>query len=366
MKIAMDFARRSSLRSTLRNPVGVTALALLLSVAGCKTATPATDDATLNAALQSKLQADAGLSGQPVQATVQAGVATLSGSVTNEAARSLAANDAAQLAGIRVVNNNLTVGPATFTGAMHTPVPVAPIATPAPRTAKVERERLPAPIDRRDPRHSYQPPSQTQPTQASQPQPATQARPSFRDVTIPAGTTLAVRITQTLDSATTQPDEAFSGALASDVLADGLVAFPTGARVGGRVTDAKDAGHYSGNSRLAIALTSISRRGETIAINTDAFTKEGAGRGKNTAEKVGGGAAVGAILGGIFGGGKGAAIGAGAGGALGAGANTVTRGQQVQIPSESVVRFSLTSPITVRVPLNGNNAPTGELQRHDQ
>jgi len=355
MKIAMNFVSRST---------SVVALALVLSVTGCKSSAPATDDATLNTALQSKLQADPGLSGQSVQAAVQGGVATLTGSVTNDAARSLAANDAAQVPGIRVVNNNLTVAPDTIAAVTPAPVPtpVAPTLAPAPRTTK------PAPIDRREPAQAYQPPPQTQPTQAHQPPPPppAPAKPAFRDVTIPAGTTLAVRVTQTLDSATTQTGESFSGALASDVIVDGLVAFPTGARVGGKVTDAKDAGHYSGNSRLAVTLTSIARRGDTLPISTDAFAKEGAGRGKNTAAKVGGGAAVGAILGGIFGGGKGAAIGAGAGGALGAGANTVTRGQQVQIPSESVVRFSLTSPITVRVPTNGNNAPNGELQHHDQ
>lgn len=369
MKIDMNFVSRST---------SVVGLALVLSVAGCKSAAPPADDAALNAALQSKLQADAGLSGQPIQATVQGGVANLTGSVSNEAARSLAANDAAQVAGIRVVNNNLTVETAAAAVPVpvvttQTPAPVAPTLAPAPapRAPKTVVERRPAPIDRREPVQSYQPPPPppTRPVQAYQPPPQAPApvpsRPAFRDVTIPAGTTLAVRVTQTLDSATTQPGESFSGALASDVIVDGLVAFPTGARVGGRVTDAKDAGHYSGNSRLAVTLTSISRRGDTLPISTDSFSKEGAGRGKNTAEKIGGGAAVGAILGGIFGGGKGAAIGAGAGGAVGAGANTITRGQQVQIPSESVVRFSTTSPITVRVSTSVNG-PNGELQRHDQ
>jgi hypothetical protein len=378
MKIMMDLIRRPLFRGTtgLRGTTGIVALAVVLSVAGCKSSAPPADDATLNTAVQSKLQGDPGLSGQAVQAAVQGGVATLTGSVSNEAARSLAANDAAQVPGIRVVNNNLTVAPDTTAAVapapLPAPTPVAPVATPAPRTARADhdhdRDHHAAPIDRRDPQQSYQPAPPTQPVQAYQPPPPppAPAKPAFRDVTIPAGTTLAVRITQTLDSATTQPGESFSGALASDVIVDGLVAFPTGARVGGKVTDAKDAGHFKGSSLLAVTLTTISRRGETVPISTDAFSKEGNGRGKNTAEKIGGGAAVGAILGGIFGGGKGAAIGAGAGGAVGAGANGVTRGQQVQIPSESVVRFSLTSPITVRVPTGGNNAPNGDLQRHDQ
>ena len=71
------------------------------------------------------------------------------------------------------------------------------------------------------------------------------------------------------------------------------------------------------------------------------------GRGKNTAAKTGGGAALGAIIGALAGGGKGAAIGAVTGGGVGAGVNGVTRGQQVQIPSETLVSFHLQSPISV-------------------
>src|SRR6202044_3583459 len=94
-------------------------------------------------------------------------------------------------------------------------------------------------------------------------------------------------------------------------------------------------------------LTSITRHDEKLSITTDPYSVQGKGRGANTAEKVGGGAAVGAILGGILGGGKGAAIGSVAGGGVGAGAQAATRGQQVQIPSETVVRFKLSNPIIV-------------------
>ena len=115
---------------------------------------------------------------------------------------------------------------------------------------------------------------------------------------------------------------------------------------------------------LTISLTGINHRGERIEVATDAYTKEGEGRGKNTAEKVGGGAAVGAILGGILGGGKGAAIGAAAGGGVGAGANTVTKGQQVQIESETVVRFRLSDAIIVHVTTGGGQDRGPGLEHH--
>ncbi len=109
----------------------------------------------------------------------------------------------------------------------------------------------------------------------------------------------------------------------------------------------QDAAHFKGSSLLTITLTSVSVKGDRLPVSTDPYSLEGKGRGKNTAEKVGGGAVVGAILGGIFGGGKGAAIGAAAGGGVGAGANAVTKGQEVTIPSESIVRFKLTNSFSV-------------------
>ena len=181
-------------------------------------------------------------------------------------------------------------------------------------------------------------------------------QPTFRSVTVATGSTIPVRITQTLDSATTQPDSTFSGVVASDIVVDGLVAIPAGSNISGHVDAVQEAAHFKGSSLLTITLTSINRRGERISVASEPYTVQGKGRGTNTAEKAGGGAALGAILGGIFGGGKGAAIGAVTGGGIGAGSQAITRGQQVQIESESVVRFHLTTPITVRVRTDSQDA----------
>src|SRR5205823_1234486 len=91
---------------TSRNIVMVSALAFVL--AGCKSK-PATDDAGLSSQVQSRIASDTALSGQPIQAAVNNGVATLNGAVSNDTARTLAGNDAAQVAGVRTVVNNLTV-----------------------------------------------------------------------------------------------------------------------------------------------------------------------------------------------------------------------------------------------------------------
>jgi uncharacterized protein YcfJ len=168
-----------------------------------------------------------------------------------------------------------------------------------------------------------------------------------KTVTLPAGTVIPIRMTDTLDSGKTQPNTVFHGSLAGDLISDGMVVARSGAAVTGRVIIAKDATHFAGSSELSIELTRIDTVDHPVDVVTDAYDKQGAGRGKNTAIKTGGGAAVGAILGGLLGGGKGAAIGAASGGGLGAGVNGVTKGQQVQIPTETLVSFHLQTPISV-------------------
>jgi hypothetical protein len=362
---------------TSRALLAATALALAFSLAGCKASSsaPSADDATLTTALQSRLAGDGALSTEPIQSSVKDQVATLNGTVSSEAARALASADASQIPGIKTVVNNLTVQTASpaVTAAATPPPPPLPAAKPAaaPKPKPVPPAKLKAaPITRQAP---PPPPEPSAPQVAEAPPPPPQQLPppppppAFRNITISPGTTIPVRITQTLDSATTQQGETFTGTIASDIVTDGIVVIRQGTSVTGRVVAVQEAAHYKGSSLLTIELTSISRRGEKLTVNTDPYSVQGKGRGANTAEKVGGGAAVGAILGGILGGGKGAAIGAAAGGGVGAGANTVTRGQQVQIPSETLVRFNLTNTLSLRVPTSGeteNPAVNPTLQTH--
>ena len=330
---------------------------LLLSLAGCRTA-PVVDDPTLTTQVQQRLASDTAISNEPIQTLAHTGIVTLTGSVSNAAARTLAANDAAAVAGVKQVINDITVNPATapVTALSTKPLPPAePVQTSRPReivrsttstrtTAPITRTTAPitrAPSYPSSPAATYVPPVLAA-------QPSTPPPPVARVVTLPAGSTLPVRITQTLDSATSQPGDTFSGALATDVIADGMVLLPRGANVTGRVSEVHEAAHFKGAALLTVELTGATARGERVSLSTQPYSVEGKGRGKNTAVKTGVGAAAGAVLGGIFGGGKGAAIGAAAGGGTGAAINGVTRGEQVQIPSESVVRFVTTNALAVR------------------
>jgi hypothetical protein len=126
--------------------------------------------------------------------------------------------------------------------------------------------------------------------------------------------------------------------------------------------DVKSAGKFAGRSELTLSLTSLAFNGKSYQINTDNWTRQGASRGKNTAAKVGGGAALGAIIGGIAGGGKGAAIGAGVGAGVGTGAQAVTKGQQIVLKPETALNFTLEAPVKVTPSSsnrNGRPNPSG-------
>ena len=313
---------------------------------------PMRDDQQIGGDIQSKITAESALSGQNIQVAVANGVATLTGKVDNDASRSLAAADSASVDGVRTVVNNLVVAP-----------PRAAKVTP-PKPERRHREIAEA---------APPPPPPPPPAAAPEPEkvqviapPAPPPPPPVKTVTLPAGTVIPIRMTDTLDSASTQSNTVFHGSLAGDLIADGMVVARSGASVVGRVITAKDATHFAGSSQLSIELTRLDTVDHPVDVVTDAFTKNGNGRGKNTAEKTGGGAAVGAILGGLLGGGKGAAIGAVTGGGVGAGVNGVTRGQQVQIPTETLVSFHLQSPISVTTSKTVGNSRGGDQLQQRQ
>jgi hypothetical protein len=366
----MDASLANCIASTAheRNPMKVPrlrsallSLSLVLLVSGCKKTAPATDDATLVGKVASTLAADQNLNGQSIQSSVSNGVVTLSGSVSADTVRTIATGDVAQIPGVKTVVDNLVVqAPPTTAAAAPTPTPA-----PAPAPAPAAKQQKPSAAVALPPPPPPPPAPQSAPVVRNLPEPLPPApvaktpppppAPVVHNVTIPTGTAIPVRITQTLDSATAIQGDKFTGIVASDIIVDGMVAIAQGTPVTGHVDAVQDAAHFKGSSLLTISLSAIDRKGTHIELSTESYSKQGAGRGKNTAAKVGGGAAVGAILGGILGGGKGAAIGAAAGGGIGAGANSVTRGQQVQIPSESEIHFRLLDPIVVRVV--GNGAP---------
>jgi len=166
-------------------------------------------------------------------------------------------------------------------------------------------------------------------------------------VTIPAGQSLLVRMIDGVDSSKNHVGDVFHASLETDLNVGNSIVARKGTDIYGRLAEAKEAGHFSGSAELQLELTRIVIDGKDYPVVSSDYSLQGKGRGSNTAKKVGGGAVAGAIIGAIAGGGKGAAIGAGVGSAAGAGVQVLTKGQQVKVPSETLLEFRLQQPATV-------------------
>ncbi len=155
---------------------------------------------------------------------------------------------------------------------------------------------------------------------------------------IPAGSHATVRLNNTLSSATAHKEQAWTGVLTHDITANGKTVAKAGDPVKGKVTFVNRSGRLHKPGELTLRLTSIN--GETVY--SSRVSRKGKSHTKSNATKIGGGAGAGALIGGLAGGGKGAAIGAAAGAGAGTGVAAATGKQEVSIPAESVLTFTIT------------------------
>jgi hypothetical protein len=167
-------------------------------------------------------------------------------------------------------------------------------------------------------------------------------------VELPAGTNLVVRMIDGVDSDAAHVGQTFSASIDEPVRnSAGETVIPRGADVVVKLVDSKESGKLTGRAELTLDLVSVKVNGRVVDVNTQTVSRESNSRGEKTAKVAGGTAAVGAIIGAIAGGGKGAAVGAAAGGAAGAGAQVITKGERVRIPSETRLTFVLDNPVTI-------------------
>ena len=178
-----------------------------------------------------------------------------------------------------------------------------------------------------------------------------QRAPEFREVTIPAGTLLALELQSAVASDTSNVEDAVRATLRRALVVDGVQALPAGTPVTGHVTAAERSARVKGRARVAFRFTRLDPPGdaERVAIQTGVISREAAATKKQDAAKIGGGAAGGAIIGGILGGGDGAAKGAAIGGAAGTGVVLSTRGKEIRLGPGAPITVKLTAPVTVRV-----------------
>jgi hypothetical protein len=176
------------------------------------------------------------------------------------------------------------------------------------------------------------------PQQAAAPEP----------IVIPAGKIIRIRLAQPLGSKESQPGETFSATIAEPVQVDGRTVIERGAAAHGEVVDAKAMGHFKGGALLQVRVDSVVIQGREHPVDTSIWSQTLSGKGKRSTIAIGGGAGLGAALGGIFGGGKGAAIGALAGGGAGTAGAAYTGNKEIHLPEETVLGFRLKQPVEVR------------------
>jgi outer membrane lipoprotein SlyB len=175
------------------------------------------------------------------------------------------------------------------------------------------------------------------------------AQQSKKRITVPAGTRVLIRTVDPIDSSKQKTGFRFTATLETNLQAEDTVIAPRGTTVYGRLAEASSAGRMKGSSELTLELTDIVINGTSYPLLTSTYEIKGKGEGKNTAKKVVGGAGLGALIGGLAGGGKGAGIGALAGAGAGTAVAATKKGEQLQIPSESLLEFRLEQPVALPV-----------------
>ncbi len=178
--------------------------------------------------------------------------------------------------------------------------------------------------------------------------PAQPATTAAYNLTVPAGTELAVRVNQRIDVKHAVPGEHFTGEIVEPVMSNGAVLIPRGTPVRGRIDEAHRRGHFKGRSVLELRLVSMTLNGSEYGLDTHDTVRSKKGKGKRSAGIIGGLTGAGMLIGGLASGGVGLAI----GGASGAGAGTLLAGttgnRDIVIPAESIVHFRLADQLVVQ------------------
>ena len=170
---------------------------------------------------------------------------------------------------------------------------------------------------------------------------------SSNNLEVPAGTQVVVRLIDPVNSETDRLGQTYRASIDEDVIVNGQTVIPRGADAVASLIDAQRSGKIQGKTELTLDLRSVTVNGRAVNVTTSGVSQASSSRGARSAKVIGGTAALGAIIGAIAGGGKGAAIGAGSGAAVGTAAQVMTSGQQVKVPAETRLTFTLQNAIAL-------------------
>ena len=318
----------------------------LLAVFGACSKAP-TDDA-ISSAIKASYFSDPQLRTEPITVTVNNGEVTLAGDVTTDAARLQAYKVANETPGVRKITDQLQVKPALaalqpeqapLPPEAEPPKPLPPGKTPAAKKPAPETPPAPAPA----PGESRPASAPAKPAEPMPPPPP----PPPRVVSIPTGTLVDIQMIDSIDSSKNKAGEKFLATVATPIRVNDETIVPKGADIYVALAEAKSAGKMKGQSELQVELDHLELQGKSYRMRSSIVQQKEKSRGKETAKRVGIGAAIGAGIGAIAGGGKGAAIGAGIGAGSGAAVQIFTKGKQVVIPSETQLGFELQEPVEI-------------------
>ncbi|MGB7188814.1 MAG: BON domain-containing protein [Acidobacteriaceae bacterium] len=335
-------------------------------------------DSQIQSDVAAAFQQDSTLQGQHITAAIDKGVATLTGTVQTTAQSQQAETDAANVAGVSGILNQLkiekpnTTAPDAGLAAQSSANQLNPQEqqdqnqsadqTPNQPQAQGQNENSvpPPPPDENQPEQPQQPqqaqqpqqpygaPPPNQPGYAPPPPQVPYYQTPVAPITIPTGTLVRVRLDQPLDTAHLQSGTIFQATNAVDVYERGILAIPRGAMLTGQVIEAKEGGRLGGAATLELRLMNVNLAGKVFPLVTDVWSSRGPNKAGYTASNTAGGAVLGAIIGGLIGRGAGAAIGAGVGAAGGLAASSASNGPRVYLPVEAQVDFHLANPATVQ------------------
>lgn len=333
---------------------------LLLALFAASCSNKPTDD-SITTDIKAKMFSDPSLKSSSVTVTAKDGVVTISGNVPDDAARETARRIASQTPGVKqVIDTTSTPAPSPAMESAQNLAPTPPASkAPARSPAKTKPPKKEVEAVQDQP-PAQDPPTTAPPVTSTDPGPPTvAAKPSMPappppppppqpvTVTVPSGTIVSIRTIDSIDSKTNSTGQRFRASLDSPIVVGDSVVVPKGLNVNLRLVNASSAGKIQGRSELTVSLESFTFQGKTYQVATTDVHEQGGSRGKRSAAVIGGGAVLGAIIGGVAGGGKGAAIGAAAGGGTGAAVQVLTKGQQVKIPAETRLDFTLHDPVDI-------------------
>ena len=331
---------------SLRNFSSMLLVAGLVTFSACSsTAEP--DDQQIVKDIQSQLFSHRQLKTRDISVVSSEGIVTLSGSVEDQSERLQVGEISRQAKGVKQVTDMLSLAPPA--PPEEEPVAAAPVRRRAPP---------PAPAAAPAPQPVAQPVAQPKPVEATPVAPTPTRNPPVRraprpprlvSVQVPPGTIIPVRMIDSIDSTRHRAGEVFAASVDTALAVDGRIIAPRGTDATVRLIEARTSGRFKGRSELRIELVALHIEGREYQVETTDYLHQGGSRGKNTAKKVGAGAAIGSIIGAIAGGGKGAAIGGAIGAGGGTAAQAATKGEQVELASETRIDFVLRVPFTATI-----------------